>query len=334
MSVVQNRAWSFTLNNYTPEDLVIIKGVPTKYTVYGFEVAPDTGTPHIQGFVLFDTPKRLSWMKNNVAPRAHFEMTHPKSGNVWYDRSIAYCKKGNFVYAGWANVPDEECVNIAKRSMGEGGWLGYQSGTKPVGRKQTCQERWNTLINRFNDGEGPASLVEDYPHEMLMYNKHLNMMRDLLNPVQDMQTKRNMIWIYGPSNTGKTTKAKMLAREDWFEKNPSNKWWDGYNRQKTVIIEDMGPDFAKNKDLMWPSTLKILADRFVVTVEVKGGTLRIRPETIIVTSQYEMWELFDHDTVIALQNRTKLVLKMTQLKEGNEPGLVTEIEGEDDMEIQ
>lgn len=49
----QRKQYVFTYNNYTPEGEAALKawlGKNTKYAVYGHEVAPTTGTPHLQGY--------------------------------------------------------------------------------------------------------------------------------------------------------------------------------------------------------------------------------------------------------------------------------------------
>ena len=54
MMALRGRRWCFTLNNYTDEDLQQLRGVvPSKcrYIVFGREVAPETETPHLQGYL-------------------------------------------------------------------------------------------------------------------------------------------------------------------------------------------------------------------------------------------------------------------------------------------
>lgn len=69
--------WCFTLNNYTDEEfehLKIICGNDTivKYAVIGREVG-DSGTPHLQGFVILARSQRLSYMRDVFSPRGHYE---------------------------------------------------------------------------------------------------------------------------------------------------------------------------------------------------------------------------------------------------------------------
>ena len=53
----RQRNYRFTFNNYKPEDeerLLELVPKPLKYIIYGHEIAPTTGTPHLQGFCAFE----------------------------------------------------------------------------------------------------------------------------------------------------------------------------------------------------------------------------------------------------------------------------------------
>lgn len=90
--MAQSRRWSFTLNNYSDAEVEHLRelGTAVRYLVFGREVAPDTGTPHLQGFVIFESPKRLNACKLLVSNRAHVEPARASS-----EQNATYCKKEN-----------------------------------------------------------------------------------------------------------------------------------------------------------------------------------------------------------------------------------------------
>lgn len=58
----------------------------------------------------------------------------------------------------------------------------------------------------------------------------------------------------------------------------SSKWWDGYDGQKTIIIDEMSEDWVKQLDK--------LTDKFPFRKETKGGSVEVQYNTIIFTSDY------------------------------------------------
>lgn len=65
------RAWTFTINNETYDDLYGLVCVPFRYLCFGFETSK-SGTPHIQGYIYMHEAKTLKRMKKHI-PRAHLE---------------------------------------------------------------------------------------------------------------------------------------------------------------------------------------------------------------------------------------------------------------------
>lgn len=60
---IKGRRWVFTLNNYTEDDCTRLLALDAPRLIIGKEVAPTTGTPHLQGYVRFSNPIRFSWWK-------------------------------------------------------------------------------------------------------------------------------------------------------------------------------------------------------------------------------------------------------------------------------
>ena len=96
------------------------------------------------------------------------------------------------------------------------------------------------------------------------------------------------------------------ARADYPEFYPKlcNKWWDGYQGQKSVIMDDVGMD---HKCL--GQQLKLWGDRYGVILETKGGAVSNNFDTIVVTSQYTIEQIWHDDpkTIEAITRRYKVI---------------------------
>ena len=80
----RSRNWTFTLNNYTEEDIKSICKIDAKYVFQ--EEKGENGTPHLQGILMFKNPKTFNGIKKLI-PKAHIEKARSKIA------SIKYCTK-------------------------------------------------------------------------------------------------------------------------------------------------------------------------------------------------------------------------------------------------
>lgn len=90
-----SRHWGFTLNNWTPEEFDRIVELHTsgqaEYLVVGREIAPTTGTPHLQGYIAFVNRKAQNTVRN-LLPRAHVYIIRGTPAEA-----STYCRKdGDF----------------------------------------------------------------------------------------------------------------------------------------------------------------------------------------------------------------------------------------------
>lgn len=265
----KSRNWVFTLNNPTPGDDLEIELLKehVKYFVYGRERG-ELGTPHYQGYVQFPHPvsrRRVS----SLLSRAHIEVA---KGNAQQNRE--YCTKdGDYEEYGEAPQP---------RST--------------VDKKQ----QWKTIIKLAEDGE-LETIKEDYPHVYFLHHKKILDLRRRGSGILDGDLENE--WWVGPTGTGKSRRLWSLYPDHYAKS--LNKWWDGYEDEEIVAIEEMNPEAGK-----WlGSFLKIWADRYPFSPEVKGSHMKkIRPKKIIVLSNYTPEEVFTSDQdLLPIKRRFKIV---------------------------
>jgi len=155
-------------------------------------------------------------------------------------------------------------------------------GEKPRSSGETTKERWRRIIKLAEDGD-MEMIKEDYPG---MYLRYYEKLKSLAVPAPRILTNLENEWWYGSTGTGKSRLLWELYPEHYQKE--LNKWWCGYNQEAIVAIEEWSP-----KNECTASALKIWADRYPFTGQIKGGSLKkIRPQKIIVTSNYSIDQCF------------------------------------------
>ena len=87
---------------------------------------------------------------------------------------------------------------------------------------------------------------------------------------------RKVIWYWGDTGTGKSYTANQNAPGAYSTK--SFKWWDGYDGEKEVILDEIRGDFCKFHEML------TLLGEMPYRVESKGGSRQALCDTIYITS--------------------------------------------------
>lgn len=92
-------------------------------------------------------------------------------------------------------------------------------------------------------------------------------------------TRISVYWYYGNTGTGKTRRVLQQCKPFMPQ---SFKWWDGYNTQEEVLLDDLRPDWCK------PDQLLRLLDpyRYQYRVEIKGGMKPLLATKIYITTPW------------------------------------------------
>lgn len=228
------------------------------YWVIGREVG-ESGTPHLQGYMVLKIKKDLAWMKKNVHKGAHWEVARGTP-----QEASDYCKKdGDFLESG--ELPDS------------------QSTAGGVATKK----RWRDAFDYAQKGEfekiDPQILIQC--HRTL---KRIHLDTLLERPMIEGELEN--LWYFGPPGSGKSRRARE-EYPDLFLK-ALNHWWDGYRGEDTVLLEE----WELNSSKYLGHHLKIWSDRYPFVPEIKGGMLpKQRPRRLIITSNYSIDECFGPD---------------------------------------
>lgn len=277
----RKRSYCFVWNNY-PEDWIksidkLFETKKFKYIIGGKEVG-ESGTPHIQGHLDLknaSTIKAIQKLMKKLGLKLAIKTFQTK---LHCSNNRTYCKKDNdFTEWGAAPAPGKRTdLHVVMESIAE----------------NPTQDRL-TLMETF-----PMQLAK-HPRFFAEY-KLLKIKHETL----DWETPPN-IWIWGAPGVGKSRKYREESNS-LFSK-PLNKWWDGYDNEEDVLVDDFDHNHAK----IFGSHLKIWADRYPFIAQIKGFCVKIRPKRIIVTSNYPPEELFaDEQILLALQRRFTIIHKV------------------------
>lgn len=194
-----SKRWCFTINNPSQEDEVNVKAWDTLYLVYGRETG-ESGTPHLQGFCTFKSPKRPGAVKKLHA-KAHWEIAKGTSL-----QASEYCKKdGDYVEVGTPPTPGKRSDLLA-----------------------VCEQ--------IKDGSSLRSVAEQFPDTYVRNYRGLANFQALLTSDYNHDDVRG-IWYWGPPGTGKSRKAREDHPNAYLK--PQNKWFDSYAGEETIILDDL-----------------------------------------------------------------------------------------------
>ena len=295
------RSVCFTLNNYTPAEILHIQNGVFKFIIYQEERGAE-GTPHLQGYAQLPSATVFSTWKRLLGPRAHIEAT---KGNA--QSNIDYCTK------------DVDRIP---------GSLIFERGSRPVQGERTdltaiCAAAMDPTVTL-------ASIISLDAPNFLRFHKGVMAIKTILAPKRSF--KSEVFWFFGGTGTGKSHRARELAGERSFWKQNSP-WWCGYDPifDETVVIDEYRCDFSKFSFLLQ------LFDQFPLLVQVKGAQLQFSARRIIITSPKspeETWSSRTAEDIQQLLRRIAVVCeffpgRVTRFHKGTQDQLIPLVPIED-----
>jgi len=269
----RSRAWVFTWNNYTDDttDLIDQHFLNDAVRYVVYgRETGDSGTPHLQGYIEYEAARTRQQVAKKL-PGAYVAIRRGTAA-----QAADYCKKGN-EFIEYGEISDSADDKKAK-----------------------AKEAYGMIVKKAEEGD-LGWVKENYPKVYLQWKPRLE---DICIPNTaiidgDLQNE----WWVGATGTGKSK--RLWTEYPAHYQKELNKWWCGYRGEEVVAIEEWSP-----KNECTGSQLKIWADRYPFTGQIKGGSLKkIRPKKIIVLSNYTIEECFpakeDH---LPLKRRFKVTM--------------------------
>lgn len=260
------RRWAFTYNialelpanlGDLAEALVASGNV---YAVCQVEQAPTTGMYHYQGYVELERKQRLRGTKN--AMRAAFEgygydveRVHLEPARGTAEQNKTYCTKEPRVAGPWeSGVPIKQ------------------------GQRTDLNEIANSIINK-----GLAATIEEMPAAYIQYGSGMR----LLNQTVSRKRARDrlfrdvkVILVIGQAGCGKTRFVFDKEGPDLYDQEPGSTWFDGYDDQEAVLLDDFG---GSSSGWRLDYLLRFL-DRYRLRLPVKGSFTYLNAKRVYVTT--------------------------------------------------
>jgi len=278
----RSRNYVFTLNNYTEQELFAIRstvhGGRAKYIAFQGEIGGG-GTKHLQGLAIFRDAVTIRAAGQRLGTaRFHWECMRGT-----FEQALAYTRK-----------PDTADPDLP--------W--EEHGDKPAVGQGTRSD-WEAIRDKLKDGGTLHDVAEEFPGHLIRCGRGIETLQSLYRRPRDPSQPPTVLWFWGPTGTGKS-RAAHDSYPDAYVKMPANKWWDGYEQQPAVIIDDYRRDFSTFAELLR------LLDRYPHRVEKKGASIQFNSSTIIITTPKPPEETWAGRTE---EDLAQLMRRITEVRE-------------------
>lgn len=129
-------------------------------------------------------------------------------------------------------------------------------------------------------------IAEANPIVYIKYHKGLEKLQWRL--AGDRTEPPRVVWLYGLAGSGKSREA---CQGDFYIKDNS-RWWDGYERQRRIVIDDFDKASWAFRDLLQ------LLDRYPYQGQTKGGYVKINSPEIYITCEFTPIQLYESGNML------------------------------------
>lgn len=257
----QSRLWCFTNFNLDFDYQKVLNTSTAEYIITGKETCPTTGNLHHQGFIYFSGQRKASknkdgkWFNKNISKMLGGCHTEMCEGNL--DQNCDYCSKDDNV---------------------------TEYGVKPAQGHRTDLDAIKSSI--LNGEKKVDDIACDNPNLFHQYGRTLNKLEDIALRKKYRTTMTKGVWYWGETDVGKSHTAFHEAfnhfSDSWYMWPKDGQWWDGYQGEKLVIINE----FRGTKHIQYDELLD-LVDKWPKMVSRRNREpAPFLAEKVIITSKY------------------------------------------------
>lgn len=223
-----------------------------RYICVGIEICPKTKKQHIQGWIQFFNKKRIGGVKRCLNNKS----LHCESMRGTAFDNDKYCSKD-------------------KKFKKFGAFI-----------KQGHRSDLEKIKKDIKDGASKEEIMDNNFELYCRYRNGINDYMEIINKKKCAEFRKVKVeYLHGETGTGKTRHAMKKAK---FKICANDlKWWDGYNGEKCIVIDDYDNDVNITK------MLNIL-DGYQLRLPIKGGFTYANWNKVYITSNLDPDELHIH----------------------------------------
>ena len=186
-----------------------------QYLIWELEIAPDTGTPHVQGYVRMNNRQRLTQMKTHICQTAHLEIARGSE-----QENKDYCSK--------------------ERNGDDWGEFGEFDQLQRPGRRTDLEDITQQIIQ----GAPLREIALKYPSQWVRYHQGLQSLHRMSLPEATTCRAISTTILWGVSGVGKTHRVRTTFPNGYVAI-PGRDPWASYLNQEVLIFDEFNPD-------LWP----------------------------------------------------------------------------------
>lgn len=202
----RGRKWTITWNNKNKKDIEKVLGKfqdKIKYMIASDEIAPTTGTPHVQAYMETKSKVSLSTVKNWFDRGIHLELARTSQ-----EHNTTYCSK-----------EDPEPLVFGEPDR-PGTRTDIQSALADIKAGKTWEQ-----------------LNEDHGEVLVKYPSGMKLVKSIQEKSSRTQFRSVRVEVhYGKTGTGKTRYA--MSQPNVYKISPPYDWFDGYEGEDCLVIDE------------------------------------------------------------------------------------------------